>query len=325
MLSRANRRSGYRRGRDSGSYRGLVAAVLAAVAIAASGTIVACSDDLAGPQPADQPSATKAGGAASPVTSRNVGAFHNEFLDFAFPNVLAVASSRDQKKICHAIAKAMREFVVLRKIPVTPSSIGDDVAGPACGAQQNANGHARRSLAGDGTPIPELDPFVAEMAVAVAEGRSISDLSAFFDQKIAYARANFPAEEAEVVVATASVALSSAEYWDANYAAQEQQILEQMAVETYSRIEASPPSLSTKAPGAALNSSLLTPPSGRSDNWLTDQPWYPKARRVAGNDVRGAVDGAIRGIFGGWNGIGAGALIGGASASANAAFAMATQ
>lgn len=315
MLSRTNWRSECQRLR-SVSRRALVV-VLSALTLGAAGTLAACGGERIEP--------TAPGGAASaaggigfrPVSAREAGPLHNEFLAFAFPRIRrAIASGADHGRACKVIAQAMREFVVSRRLDINPRTIADDVAGGRCAGSRErgpvgGDGHpeARLSLAGDGTPVPELEPIVAEMAAAVELGWSRGDLTTLFDQKVAYARAHLPEAEAEVVVATASVGLSSVDYWDVNYQTHEDELLAALDQAVYNRGTVGEPAIPTGT--SRGNDARLTPVIRFSSFWS-------KARAVAKADLIGAVRGGIKGVSGGAPGIGTGALVEGGAASAGA-------
>ncbi|MEO6332002.1 MAG: hypothetical protein ABIV11_07580 [Gemmatimonadaceae bacterium] len=318
MLSRTTRSARYRAWSRRRDLRGHLAAILAALAIAASGAVIACGDDGVAPVPPGEISAARNHKALGPLNARNAGAYHNAFLDFAFPRMLdAVARGADERKICKVIAQAMRDFVVSRKIAVNPASIGDDVAGGKCATSRDSKPGARLSLAGDGTPIPELDAVIAEMSYAIEAGSSLGELTTLFDQKVAYARANFPEAEAEVVAAAASTGLSSVEYWDANYAPQAQSLLDAQP-KTYNRGGADAPTISMNR--SPLTRALLAPPGGRLDG-----SFWSAARKVGLADLGGAVKGGIKGWSGGLHGIAVGAAVEGGATSAGALIAIALQ
>ncbi len=320
MLSRTTRSARYRAWSRRRDLRGHLAAIMAALAIAASGAVIACGDDGVAPIPPEEVSAARNEKALGPLNARTAGAYHNAFLDFAYPRMLeAVARGADQGRICKVIAKAMRDFVVSRKIAADPTAIGDDIAGGKCsGAQEReSKPGARFSLAGDGTPIPELDAVIAEISYAIEAGSSLSELTTLFDQKVAYARANFPEAEAEVVASAASVGLSSVEYWDANYATQAQSLLDAQP-KTYNRDGADAPTISMNR--SPLTRALLAPPGGRLDG-----SFWSAARKVGVADLAGAVRGGIKGWGGGLHGIGVGAAVEGGATSAGALIAIALQ
>lgn len=316
MLSRASRGAGPgRRGRFAGR-RARAGAVLAALAIVASGAIVACSDGIAEPLVADQATLELERKTAGPLNPQNIGAYHNDFLDFVYPRMLrAVSGGADRRAVCKVIAAAMREFVVERRIPVDPKSIRDDIAGPACAGSPGKGPNpaivsARLSLAGDGVPSPELDATVAEMQYAIEAGHTQSELTLLFNKKVTYARANFPQAEADVIEAAASVGLSSVQYWDANYETQEQEGLAAMQANAYSLAAEGSFIFAERSQASAT----LLVPGERRDEWT----WRSRARAVGGADLVGAVRGGIKGWAGGWVGIGIGALTEGGASSAAA-------
>lgn len=321
MLSRTNRRSGYGRYAVPKRRRGLITAAVASLVIAASGAMVACTGEtFSGPLPPDEISAARGGNGSGGFDAKSIGRFHNEFLDFSFPRVLkAVAQGADEQKVCKVIAQAMRDFVVSRNIPRKVASIGDEIAGGKCATKGgNPKNGASFSLAGDGTPLADVDAVVAEMSYAIEAGYAIGDLAALFDQKVAYARANFPEAEAEVIASAASVGLSSVEYWDANYEAQAAQLLEAKSNGTYSLGEIGSPTIA--AGRSVLARNLVAPPDRRHD-----YTWRSIARKVGVSDLAGAVKGGIKGWSGGLPGIGAGAMVEGGAASAGALIAAVLQ
>ena len=313
MLLRTNWKSQWHKLRDV-RRRSLVA-VLSAVTLVATGTVAACGGERSEPTAPAAAAAEADRARFLSVSARDAGPLHNEFLAFAFPKIRnAVASGADHGRTCRVIAQAMREFVVARRLDVNPRTIPDDVAGGRCAGSHErtpigggGQPQARPSLTDDGVPVPELDPIVAEMASAVEMGWSREDLTILFDQKVAYARAHLPEAEAEVVVAAASVGLSSVDYWDANYQAHEDELLGALDEAAYSSASFS----------GALDRAL---PPTRSDARLTPRfsSFWAKARLVGKADLIGGVRGGIKGISGGWAGIGAGALVEGGAASGGA-------
>ncbi len=310
MLSPSKRRARYRRAEQLRSRRSKVAALLAGIAIVASGTIIACSDSPVAPEASPHPFAAKEARALGPLTIASAGSYHNAFLDFSFPKVRsAIRAGSDHKRACKVIAQAMREFVVEHRIGVDPRSIGDEIAGARCGGAsgRKADPAGRFTLAGDGTTSVEFDAVVQEMGYAVGAGYSPTDLSALFDQKVAYALANFPAEEAEVIAAAASVGLSSVEYWNANYETQFVQLQEAMQPVAYNRLPVNEYAL----PGNRGARILVAPPADI-------RAWRAAAARIGIADLKGAVHGGITGSRGGWQGAAAGAAIEGGARSAGA-------
>lgn len=297
-------------------------AALGAVAALASVGISACADDGVAPLASSSAAVPADHGPRGTLALDNIGEFHNSFLDFAFPRVrAAVGQGKSQGQLCAVIAQAMREFVVARRIGVNPDFIRDDIAGGDCVAETSRGGgpgRPRLSLASDDVPVGELDIIVSELAYVSAENLPVSTIASVANDKVAYARAFLPPEEADIVAATAEIAVSSAGYWDENYAYQEQLLLEEAGLTTaLERAGRYSPRFSA-APSQA-SSGLLAPPDRRSDDWLTDienSSWYPKARKVAVADIGGAVKGGISGWRGGWQGIVAGAAIEGGAASA---------
>lgn len=308
MQSRAKRRARLRRFDDACTYRRRVASVLTALAIVASGAVIACGDMLVGPDKTPPTAQTAHARGNGPLTVENVGAYHNAFLDFSFPKVRdAIRNGADHARACKVIAQAMREFVVANRLGVDPRGIGDDIAGTRCSSRERA---PKFSLADDGTTTPEFDAVIAEMTYAVDAGQSVAELSALFDSKVAYARANFPDAEAEVIAAAASVGLSSVEYWDSNYTTQYELLAaERDAQATYNRLPVGASTLSGTRGAVAL-----APPNAPVF-------WRAAAIRVGGADLRGAIHGGISGIRGGWAGVLAGAVIEGGGKSAGALIA----
>lgn len=309
MLSREARRSRYR-SKVLQSRRGFIVPFLATLALVVSGTIVACSDSPVAPDTTLE--AINEIRPLGPLTVATAGEYHNAFLDYSFPRVRkALANGGGEQAGCRAIAQAMREFVVAVRIPADPHAIGDQIAGGRCSqsSARKPDPGGRFSLAGDGTPSPGFDEMVAEMEYAVDAGYSVSTLTGLFDQKVAYARANFPTEEADVIAAAASVGISSVEYWNANYETQLAQLKAEME--------------------ATATGPIATNPLGRSrrhdERWFTPpteiRPWKAAAIRVAKADLKGAVHGGISGIRGGWQGVLTGAVVEGGSKSAGALLA----
>lgn len=297
-------------------------AALGTVAIVASVGITACAEQPVAPLASSAAAIPAGGRAGGQLSLENVGEFHNSFLDFAFPRLrTAVARGKGRAELCVVIAQAMRDFVAARKLGIKPSSIRDDIAGGECVANnftEKLNG-PRFALAVDDVPIGDLDVLVSEIAMLTAENLPVSTLTAVINDKVAYARAYFPAEEADIVAATGEIALSSASYWDGNYASQEKILLQEAGlVEALSRVPNEPVGISASRSSARMNG-MFTPPDRRSDGWLTDienNSRYPRARKVAVADISGAVRGGISGWRGGWQGIVAGAAIEGGAASA---------
>lgn len=293
-----------------------------AAAVVASVGIAACSDDPLAPVPAS-PAAAPDPGPRGELSLENVGEFHNSFLDFAFPRMrFAVANGKSRADLCVVIAQAMRDFVAARRLAINPGAIRNDIAGGDCVSERavsDPRGGPRMALAVNDVPVGELDIIVAEIAFAAAENLPLSSLSSVVNDKVAYARAYLPAEEADIVAATGEVALSSAGYWDDNFAYQEQALLEEAGLtEAMSRGGADTPRIAPNRT-ATTSSQSLAPPSARSDDWLTDienHTWYPRARKVVAADIQGAVKGGISGWKGGLRGIVTGAAVEAGAASA---------
>lgn len=288
--------------------------MLSALALAAGGALGACAGERPEPTAPTSASSTTGRPGFLPVNTRDAGPLHNDFLAFAYPRIRdAVASGADHGRACRVIAQAMREFVVSRRIDVNPRTIPDDIAGGRCAGSREkspiAEGgrpQARPSLADDGIPVPEMDAIVTEMASAVELGWSREVLTVLFDEKIAYARTHLPEAEAEVIAATASVGLSSVDYWDVNYQTHEDELLAALEESAYDR--------------AAPGETVFRAPPARSDARITPRfsSFWAKARTVGKADLVGAARGGIKGISGGWAGVGAGAAVEGGAASAGA-------
>ena len=304
MLSRSNRRSGYRRGSPQPSRRGLITWVVAALAIVASGAVVACSERVTAPDLFSTVAPARELATLGPLTVANVGAYHNAFLDFSFPRVKkAVGNGADHKQACRVIAQAMREFILAYRLDADPRHVGDDIAGARCPAASR-NGPVF-SLGTDDTPSPEFDAVTFEMVSAVESGLSAAELSPLFEEKVAYARANLDPAEAEVIAAAASVGLSSVEYWTTNYEPQMEQLLAAINQETYNRIP-----LRASA-NVIPNAALLIPEAPRFG-------WWDGAVRVGAADLKGAIHGGISGFRGTWQSAAIGAAIEGGGKSAGA-------
>lgn len=299
----------------------LIAAVGAVAAVASVG-ISACTDDAVAPLASISPAVPAEYGRREALTIENVGEFHNSFLDFAFPRVrAAVGQGKSRAQLCVVIAQAMRDFVVARRVGVNPSLIRDDIAGGDCVSEisrAGVPGRPRLALATDDVPVGELDVIVSELAYMSAENLPPATIASVVNDKVAYARAYLPPEEADIVAATGEIVVSSAGYWDDNYAYQEQLLLEEVGLTTpLASVDRDSPRFSASASQGARD--LFAPPERRSDGWLTNienSSWYPKARKVAVADISGAVKGGINGWRGGWQGIVAGAAIEGGAASA---------
>lgn len=305
MLSSADRSKQYEKVGRSGGH-GWITTVLAAIAIVVSGAAVACSDSPVGPDTPSVDIATEKRG-FGPLTAATIGAYHNAFLDFSFPRVRqALAEGGGEQGACRAIAQAMREFIVANRIDADPRDVRDDLGGGRCRA--SGRGNPAFSLSTDGSPSPEFEAVVNEMAYAVEIGLSTAELSPMFEQKVAYARANLDPAEADVIAAAASVGLSSVDYWNANYEIQLEELRAAMDQEAYARIPAQ------GSMNLALRKALVVP-----DARLFS--WKLAAARVAVADLKGAVHGGISGIRGGWQGILAGAAIEGGGKSAGALIA----
>lgn len=289
--------------------RGWTSASLAAIAVLVSAAAVACSDQPVAPAAIDAPLGAVAA-KLGPLSAANAGAYHNAFLDFSFPRVRrAISQGADHAQGCRVIAQAMRDFVVLNKLPVHPREIGDAIGGGRCAEGQADARKPRLWLADDGVTTPEFNAMIAEMEYAVDAGLPQSDIAALFDQKVAYARANFPPVDAEVIEAAASIGLSSVQYWEANYVTQSEQLLKELSTQVYSRLPDDAPRLSAQSAGqnySAPNAPLF---------------WRGALARIGVADLKGAVHGGIMGARGGWSGALAGAAIEGGARSAAALLA----
>lgn len=296
MLSRSNRRSGYRRRSPQGSRRGFISGIVGALAVLAAGTVVACSERVTAPDLFSTVAPARELSTLGPLTTANAGAYHNAFLDFSFPRVKnAVGKGADHKAACKVIAQAMREFILAYRLNEDPRKVGDDIGGAQC--RSGGRKGPTFSLSSDGTPSPEFEAVTNEMAYAVEIGLTAAELSPLFEQKVAYARANLDQAEADVIAAAASVGLSSVEYWSANYETQLQELRATMGVEAYDRIP--------------IHTTLTIPETPRLS-------WRAAAGRVGLADLKGAIHGGISGSRGGWQGVLAGAVIEGGGKSASA-------
>lgn len=303
MLSRSNRRSGYRRRNPQRSRRGLITGIAGTLAILAAGTVVACSERVTAPDLFSTIAPARELSTLGPLTVSNAGAYHNAFLDFSFPRVKkAIGQGADHKQACRVIAQAMRDFILAYRLDEDPRKIGDDIADSRCSAS-GRKGPAF-SLTTDDTPSPEFDAVANEMVSAVESGLTAAELSPMFERKVAYARANLDPAEADIIAAAASVSLSSVEYWTANYESQLEQLRIEME-EAYNRIPT--PASAKLSPHEAL----IIPESPRFG-------WWAGAVRVGAADLRGAVHGGISGFRGTWQSVAAGAAIEGGAKSAGA-------
>lgn len=306
MLSRSNRRSGYRRRSAQASRRGVITGVLTALAILSAGAVVACSERVTAPALFSAVAPARELSSLGALTAANAGAYHNAFLDFSFPKVhKAVSKGASHAQACRIIAQAMREFILAYRLGEDPRNVGDDIAGARCPVGRKG---ATFALGTDGAPSPEFDAITNEMGYAVESGLSASELAPLFDQKVAYARSSLDPTEADVIEAAASVGLSSVDYWSANYETQLQELRTAMGVESYSRAPVDGPLSLTPA------EALIIQQNPRFS-------WRAGAARVGLADLKGAVHGGISGIRGGWSGILAGAVIEGGGKSAGALIA----
>ena len=184
---------------------------------------VACSPEATGPSEVD-PTRVALDKKVDELQARYgwIGKYHTDGLDYVFGELSRKGGKRDKKTLCSQAAIAMQAFhrsARGREIPV-------DLVDPAILAGECSDKPSKSStssaLVEPGSRAASMDAsslvaaYLDQIGTVIGSASSRSGmLSGLLDVQYA-AVANLPQEEAGIIVATVSVAISSMEYWETN-------------------------------------------------------------------------------------------------------------
>jgi hypothetical protein len=288
--------------------------MLPSVAAMAAVSLLACERSptpvqQAGPEAGYQAAALPGAStfSATMLAGRSIGDLHNESMEAVFHAL--VRANRSGKLApragCQVARTALMQFFRDRGVLQGAShqgQIDDGLLNAGCGAVQKgdagklalssyAYGSPYEAIANSGLSVTAKD-YLYQIHDAVAFGGSTPEIQGQVWSLQQQAAAVLGAQEAEIVAATASVAASSIEYWDASF-------------ETW---------YYANGGGGPIEQQSLEDGEIRIQRGFWDS-----VKRVAAGDVGGAVAGAVTGSFAGGVGAGPGALAGAAGGSAGVA------
>ena len=246
---------------------------------------------------------------ATMLAGESIGELHNEAMEAVFHAL--VRANRSGKLApragCQVARTALVQFFRDRGVLQGAShqgQIDDGLLNAGCGAvRQGGAGEPALSSYEYGSPYEAIansglsgtaKDYLYQIHDAVAFGGSTPEIQAQVWLLQQQAAAVLGAQEAEIVTATASVAASSIEYWDANF-------------ETW-----------YYANGGG-GTEPIHMESLEDGEFRIQRGFWDSVKRVAAGDVGGAVAGAVTGAFAGGVGAGPGALAGAAGGSAGVA------
>jgi hypothetical protein len=199
------------------------ACVGAVVTLCLAALAVACSPEATAPSVVD-PTRAALDKKVDELQARYgwIGKYHTDGLDYVFAELSRRGGKRDRKTLCSEAATAMAAFhksVRGREIPV-------DLVDPAILAGECSDKPSKSStssaLVEPGSRAASMDAsslvaaYLDQIGTVIGSASSRSGmLSGLLDVQYA-AVANLPQEEAGIIVATVSVAISSMEYWETN-------------------------------------------------------------------------------------------------------------
>lgn len=199
-------------------------AILLALSASTAFTVVACSPDATTPVSTDEPTQVTLDQKVDDLRLRYgwVGDYHTDGLAYIY-NALAKNGSKQKKdQQCAVAAKALKEFHKIARKGEVPFGIVDpSIASETCPADASSPRISKAVIAGSPRlSMNELSPLAVYYMDEVANAiNSATSRSAFISalHTIQYAAAvNLSLEEAGAVVAMASIAISSADYWEEN-------------------------------------------------------------------------------------------------------------
>jgi hypothetical protein len=199
------------------------ACVGAVVTMCLAALAVACSPEATGPSEVD-PTRVALDKKVDELQARYgwIGKYHTDGLDYVFGELSRKGGKRDKKTLCSQAAIAMQAFhrsARGREIPF--DQVDPTILAGECGDQPSKGGSANITVEGAGQAAAIdasslVAAYIDQIGNAIGSATSRGGmLSALLDIQYA-AVANLPQEEAGIIVATVSVAISSMEYWEVN-------------------------------------------------------------------------------------------------------------
>ncbi len=184
--------------------------LLSVGAVAAVSGLVSCTD---------APTSTVAPDRAAVVTQEgSVGEAHNLMVDAVLRDVAKKRSKGSQKKLCRLVEESAIEYV--RKTAKNPGEAVSVVKKQdfcAAGGTAIQAAGARAPLYEEYALSPRATELLNSAAYLVSVSYSAGQLQSYLSGINAAAFAELDAEEAQIVTSATSVAVSSFEYWNANF------------------------------------------------------------------------------------------------------------
>lgn len=151
-----------------------------------------------------------------------MGEYHTAGLEYVYAELSRTRGARTQREFCRELAQAVKEFHRQARRGEIPFDLVDPaIADETCGREMGSDRVGKNVLVG--TPRiakDELSPltlsYVDQIEQAINSATSRSGLLSSL-LNIQYAAvANLPYDQAAVVVAVVSIAISSMDYWEVN-------------------------------------------------------------------------------------------------------------
>lgn len=151
-----------------------------------------------------------------------MGEYHTAGLEYVYAALSGTRGNRTQREFCRELAQAVKGFHrQARKAEIPFEMVDPAIADETCGREMGGHRTGKNVLVG--TPRvakDELSPltvsYVDQVEQAINSATSRSDLLSSLLNIQYSAVANLPYDEAGVVVAVVSIAISSMDYWEAN-------------------------------------------------------------------------------------------------------------
>jgi hypothetical protein len=199
-------------------------AILLALSAGTAFTIVACSPDATAPVSTHATAEVALDRKVDDLRLRYgwIGEYHTDGLAYIYNELAKNGGKQKKDQQCKVAAKALKEFhKVARKGDVPFGIVDPSIASETCPADASSLRIRKAVIAGSPRmSMNELSPLAISYMDEVANAiNSATSRSAFVSalHNIQYAAAvNLSLEEAGAVVAMASIAISSADYWEEN-------------------------------------------------------------------------------------------------------------
>ena len=148
-----------------------------------------------------------------------IGKYHTDGLEYVFAELNKMRGKPEKGDYCRIVARAIKEFHrQARKGEIPFQFVDPAVETESCGGEIAAGGPARNLMIAPRSTTSTLSPlatsYIDQVVTAI---HSATSRQALVNQlhSIQYAAVtNLPLDEAGAVVATVSIAISSAEYWE---------------------------------------------------------------------------------------------------------------